>query len=122
MIKLENKIKIPAKDKKEIPFYYSNNANSRIQSSSTYIEFIYKMIHIYTTGKTINQLAIGYIINPSLQFNNTFITQVEKFLGVSFSIGTMKTIKNIMMKKNTCVMALIMIYENNGENKNCIEC
>ena len=36
------------------------------------------MVNIYTTGKTINQFAIGYMINPSLKFNNTFITQVEK--------------------------------------------
>ena len=27
----------------------------------------------------------------------------------------MKTMKYCLMKKNTCVMALIMIYENNGE-------
>ena len=71
------------------------------------------MVHIYTKGKTINQFAIGYMINPSLKFNNEFITQVVKFLVVSFSISTMKTIKKIMMKKNTSVMALIMIYENN---------
>ena len=35
----------------------------------------------------------------------------------------MKTIKKILMKNNTSVMALIMIYENNGdEPKKCIEC
>ena len=28
---------------------------------------------------------------------------------------TMKAIKNCLMKKNTSVMELIMIYENNGE-------
>ena len=50
------------------------------------------MIHIYTTGKTINQFAIGYIINPSLKFKNAFITQVEKYLGDSFSIRKMKPI------------------------------
>ena len=51
------------------------------------------MVHIYTTGKTIHQFAIGYMINPSLEFNKTFKTQVEKCLGYSFSIGTIKTIK-----------------------------
>ena len=55
-----------------------------------------RMVHIYTTGKTINQFAIGYVINHSLKFNNAFITQVEKCLGISISIRTMKTIKNIV--------------------------
>ena len=50
------------------------------------------MVYIYTTVKTIRQFAIGYMINPSLQFNKIFKTQVEKFLGCSISIGTMKTI------------------------------
>ena len=81
------------------------------------------MVHIYTTGKTINHFAIGYMINPSLKFNNTFRTQVEKWLGDYFPIMTIKTIKMCLMKKNTSVMALIMIYENNGEiPKECIEC
>ena len=55
------------------------------------------------------------MIKPSLKFNKIFRTQVEKFLGYYFSIRTMKTIKNCLMKNNTSVMALIMIYENNGE-------
>ena len=53
-----------------------------------------RMVHIYTTGKTINQFVIGYMINPSLKFNNAFRTQVKKCLGGYFSIKTMKTIKN----------------------------
>ena len=73
-----------------------------------------RMVHYYTTDKTINQFSIGYMINPSLKFNNVLITQVEKCLSVSFSTRTMKTIKDCLMKKNTCVMALIMFYENNG--------
>ena len=72
------------------------------------------MVHIYTT------VLIGYMINPSLKFNNLFITQVEKCLGCSFSISKMKTIKNCLIKKNTSIMALIFIYENNEDipNKN----
>ena len=34
------------------------------------------MVHSYTTGKTIHQFVIGYMINPSLKFNNSFRTQV----------------------------------------------
>ena len=52
-----------------------------------------RMVHIYTTGKTINQFEIGYMINPSLNFKNAFRTQVEKCFGDYFSIRKTKTIK-----------------------------
>ena len=58
------------------------------------------MVHIYTRGKTINQFSIGYMINPSLKFNNSFITQVEKCLGCYFPIKAMKTIKHFLIKNN----------------------
>ena len=29
-----------------------------------------RMVHCYTIDKTINEFAIGYMINPSLKFNN----------------------------------------------------
>ena len=74
-----------------------------------------RMVHIYTTDKTINQFANGYMINPSIKFNNVFRTQFEKCLDDSFSVRTMKTIKKILMKNNMSVMALIMIYGNNEE-------
>ena len=51
------------------------------------------MVHIYTKGKTVHQFSIGYMINPSLNFNKIFKTQVEIFLGCYFSIRKMKTIK-----------------------------
>ena len=73
------------------------------------------MVHIYTKGKTIHQFTISYMINPSIQFNKIFKTQVEECLGCSFYIKTMKIIKKILMKNNTSVMALIKIYEENGE-------
>ena len=63
------------------------------------------------------------MINTSLKFNNAFRTQVGKCMGDSYSIRKMKTIKKILMKKNTSIMALIIIYENNGEiPKNGIQC
>ena len=70
-----------------------------------------------------NQFAIGYMINPSLKFNNTFRTQVEKWFIDYFYIMTMRTIKMFLMKKNTSVMALLMNYENNLKiPKQSIEC
>ena len=74
------------------------------------------LVHCYTTCKIINQFPIGYMINPSLKFNNAFRTQHEKFLVVSFSIRKMKAVNNCLMKKSACVMAIIVIYENKGGN------
>ena len=63
------------------------------------------------------------MINPSLNCKKLFIEQVEKFLIVLFTSSKMETIRDFLKKKNKCVMALITIYENNGEiPKNCIEC
>ena len=56
------------------------------------------------------------MINHSPKFNNAFLTQVEIFLGDYLYISTMKTIKNCIMKKNTSIIALIIIYENNGKD------
>ena len=50
------------------------------------------MVHCYSTYETINQYAIGYMINPSLNCNKVFRVQVEKLLSVSFHSRTMKTI------------------------------
>ena len=54
-----------------------------------------RMVHIYIIEKTVHQSAIGYMINPSLYFNKIFKTQVNIFLGSSFSIETIKSIKII---------------------------
>ena len=81
------------------------------------------IVHINSTEKTIHKFVIGYMINPSLHINRIFREQVEKFLDCSFSIKTMKTIRDCLMNKNTSVMALIMIYETGvKEIKNSIGC
>ena len=54
------------------------------------------------------------MINTSLHINNLSRTQVQKCLGCSFSIKTMKTIRDCLLKNNTSVMALITIYETVG--------
>ena len=72
------------------------------------------MVCCYSTDESINQFAISYMINPSLKCNKVFRLQFENYLRVSFYDRTMETIKYCLMKKNTCVMELIMFYENNG--------
>ena len=107
--------KIPAKDKWEIPAVITLMSIVGANHCLPILHLSKIMIHIYTTGKTIHQFAICYKIKPSLNCNKVSKTQVEKCLGCSFSIRTVKTIKTFLIKKNTSVMALIMIYENNGE-------
>ena len=81
------------------------------------------MVHCYSTDKTIISFAICYMVNPYLNCNRVFRVKVEIFLSLSFSARTMENIKYCLRNNNTCVMALIMFYENNGEiQKICIEC
>ena len=56
------------------------------------------------------------MIDHSMNCNKVFRVQVEKCLSVSFASSKMETIRDFLKNKNTCVMALINIYENNGGN------
>ena len=73
------------------------------------------MVHLYSTYELINQFEIGYIINPSLYVNKVFIEQVGKCLNTTFDEKTMLPIRYVMKNKNTCVIALIMFYDNKGK-------
>ena len=71
------------------------------------------MVHYYSIDESINQFEIGYTIKPSLQFNKVFIEQVIKYLIDTFHENTMEIIKDFLRNNNTCVVALIMIYDMN---------
>ena len=66
------------------------------------------MVHCYSIDESINQFAIGDMINPSLHFNKAFREKVEKYLSATFHEKKMKTIKDCLRNKNTCVMAVII--------------
>ena len=102
--------KIQAKYKWELPAIITLMPIVGVKHCPPILHMYKRMVHIYTTDKTVNKCAIGYMINPSLHINKMFKTQVKKFLGFYFSIETMPTIKNCLTKKNTSVMALIMIH------------
>ena len=72
------------------------------------------LVHCYPTDETIDQFAIGYMINPSLNSSKLFRKQVERCLIYTFRERTMETIRDCLWKNNTCLTALIIIYENNG--------
>ena len=54
------------------------------------------------------------MINPSLIFNKLFREKLEKLLSATFHEKKTETIKYCLRNKNTCVMEVIMFYENNG--------
>ena len=115
LIELEKEKKIlPGKDKREtlafiplMPLVGANHCQHILHTSKI-------IFHCYCTDDSINRFAVCYMINPSLNCNKVFEEQVEKFLSVSFHSRTMETIRYFLMKNNTFVMSLIMIYENNG--------
>ena len=72
------------------------------------------MVHIYSIDNIINLFSIGYMINPSLHVNKLIREQFEKLLNAEFYEKTMETIRGCLKNNNTCVIALIMFYENNG--------
>ena len=104
------KSKNPVKDEWEIPAIIPLMPIVGVNHCYPILHMFKIMVHFYTADETINHFSIGYMINPSLKFNNIFRTQVEKCLSVSFSASKMKTIKYFLMTKNTCFMALIIIY------------
>ena len=52
------------------------------------------------------------MLNPELNINRQFREQVENNLEKSFSGTTMVPNKKVLKKENTCVISLLMFYEN----------
>ena len=48
------------------------DSTSSFKSSSTYIKYVKKMINYYSTDEIINKFAIGYMINPSLNYSKVW--------------------------------------------------
>ena len=119
----KEKEKVPGKDEWETPAIITLMPLVGVNHRQSILHMSKIMVHYYTTNENINQFEIGYTINHSLNCNKVFRIKVEKCLSISFAARKTETIKYCPRKKNTCVMALIMIYENSGEiPKQCIEC
>ena len=71
-------------------------------------------IWIEETNERINQFSIGYIINPNFHKNKAFKEQLKGFLKKIFGPSINIHIGKILLKKNTRVLALVMLYENGG--------
>ena len=75
-----------------------------------------RMLHIYCPDYCTNKFAIGYMVNPKIHVNKVFIETIDKCLNAKFHEKTMENIRDDLKKKNKCVIALIMFYENKGTN------
>ena len=74
-------------------------------------------IWIEETNQRINDLSIGYLMNPHLNTNKASREQVMGCLKNTFGPSTNINIGKILLKKNTRVLALVMFYENRKKYK-----
>ena len=79
-----------------------------------------RLFYIYTTDKQINQFAIGYMINPTLQVNTVFREQVKKCLRATFHPSIMEDMRNFMIKKDTCVIALTIFNDSKKKSNKSV--
>ena len=95
---------------------YMLQANHRMSLSHMAKSFIW----IEETNQCINELSIGYMMNPNLNMNKVFRDKVKVCMKTIFSTSTMTKISKILLKPNTRVLALAMFYENRKNNANKI--
>ena len=67
--------------------------------------------------KTVYQFQVGYMLNPELNINREFKEQVVINMTTSFSGATMLPVIKVVKKGNTCVILLLMFYENRKNRK-----
>ena len=60
----------------------------------------------------INQSQVGYMLNTRLNINKAFREQVEESLALVFSSKIMMPIRKVLRKDSTCIISLLMFYEN----------
>ena len=63
-------------------------------------------------NQRINEFSIGYMMNPNLSMNKAFKEQVKLCMKNTFSTSTMTHISKILLKPNTRVLALVMLFDN----------
>ena len=90
---IEQGEKTPAKDKWEISAIIPLMLIVGVNNCIPILHLSKRMLHMYTTSKTINQFVIGYMINPYLKFHNAFTKKVEKCLVVYFLLRQQKLLK-----------------------------
>ena len=64
-------------------------------------------IWLEETNKRINELSIGYMMNPNLSIDKIFREQVKVCMKNTFFTSTMTHISKILLKPDTRVLALV---------------
>ena len=70
-----------------------------------------RKVFIEVTNERINEFSFAYMCNSHFHINKMFTDQVKICLSSTFGPDTVKQINVILKKRNTRVIALIMIYE-----------
>ena len=88
--------------------------NHHLPLSHMYKSYIW----LEETNLRINELSIGYMMNPNLSINKAFKEKVKIFMKTTFGTMTQQHISKILPKPNTRVLALVMFYETRQKNSN----
>ena len=81
-------------------------------------------IWLEETNQLINELSIGYMMNPNLSINKYFKEKVKVCLKTTFSTSTLSHISKLLLKTDTRVLALVMfliILKNEKKNVQSVE-
>ena len=68
-------------------------------------------IYIEESNERMNEFCFAYMFNSTLYKNKVLKDQVKACLGNTFDADTNKHINNILFRRNTRVIALIVHYE-----------
>ena len=80
-------------------------------------------IWLEETNQRINELYIGYMMNPNLSMNRFFREQVKVCMKNTFSTSTMTHISKILLQPNTKVLALVICFRIEKKmQRKCSEC
>ena len=80
-------------------------------------------IFIEEKNQCINELSIGYIMNPNFSINKAFKWQVKICIKTTFDTTNQSHISKILLEPNTRVLVLVMFYDTRKIIQiNCSKC
>ena len=75
-----------------------------------------RKMYIEETNERINEFSFAYMFNPTLYTNKVFRELVKVCLSNTFGKDINKHINNILLKRNTRVITLVVHYEHGNLN------
>ena len=120
MIEVGNENK---KNKNEDRWNHCNHMPMKLLLGTNHLLPLFHMsklfIWIEETKESINEFSLGYMINPRLNINKSFIEQVIKRMNTIFGEITQPYIITTLEKINTRVLELLFFYETRQNPKKC---